>query len=131
MAGRAVHSWVGSYECTVSHGNVVLPQYLTGMLVLQILIARGVPLQLDEPEQADAELLALAAHTDASLALCLEGLSAVIALPCCGALKPAADLILERFGQDATVPLRIGELILCADAQVCDLPSSPSPPCLP
>ena len=74
-------------------------------------------LQLEQPEQADAELLALAGHKDASAALCLAGLSAVLKLPGCSALKPAADIILERFATDATccdctVPLRMVEVLL-------------------
>ena len=68
--------------------------------------------QLEQPEQADAELLALVAHKDASAALCLAGLSAVVQAPRCSALKPGADIVLERFAEDHTVPLRMLEVLL-------------------
>ncbi len=72
------------------------------------------PLQLDRPEEADAELLALVLHKDASAALCLASLTAVLEAPGCSALKPAADIVLERFAEDATVPLRLVQALLGA-----------------
>ena len=63
-----------------------------------------VPLQLEQPDQAAAELLALVEHKDASADLCLEALSAIIQETRCGALKPAADVMMERFAEDASVP---------------------------
>ena len=74
--------------------------------------------QLEQPEQADGELLALVAHRDASAALCLAGLSAVLQQPRCGALKPAADIVLERFARDAAVALRLVEVLLGSDEKV-------------
>ena len=74
--------------------------------------------QLEQPEQADAELLTLVAHRDASAALCLAGLSAVLQQPRCGALKPAADIVLERFARDAAVALRLVEVLLGSDEKV-------------
>ena len=74
-------------------------------------------LQLDQPEQADAELLAMVAHKDATLAQCLEAVSAVVGAPGCGALKPAVDIILERFAKDTSTPLRLVEILLSAEAQ--------------
>jgi len=97
------------------------------MMTLKISFA----LQLEQPEQADAELLALVGHKDASAALCLAGLSAVLKLPGCCALKPAADIILERFATDATccvctVPLRMVELLLGdTEEEACYSPHTP------
>ena len=71
-------------------------------------------LQLGEAEQADAELLALVAHKDACASLCLAGFSAAIREPRCNAMKPAADILLERFAEDATVPLRMVQTLLGA-----------------
>ncbi|CAL5220290.1 g2275 [Coccomyxa viridis] len=71
-------------------------------------------IQLDRPEEADAELLALVLHKDASAALCLASLTAVLEAPGCSALKPAADIVLERFAEDATVPLRLVQALLGA-----------------
>ena len=60
--------------------------------------------QLERPEQAGAELQALVSHEDCSADLCLDALSAVIQGSCCSALKPAADIVLERFAGDGTAP---------------------------
>ncbi len=75
-------------------------------------------LQLKKPEQADAELLALVLHKDASAALCLAALSAALKAPCCSALKSAADIVLERFAEDATVPLRLVQALLGTSKEV-------------
>ena len=97
------------------------------MVTLKISFA----LQLEQPEQADAELLALAGHKDVSAALCLAGISAVLKLPGCSALKPAADIILERFATDTTccvctVPLRMVELLLgVSEEEACYFPRTP------
>ncbi len=71
-------------------------------------------LQLGEPDQADAELLALVTHKNASAALCLGALLVVIQSPSCSALKPAAGILLERFAEDATVPLHMVQELLGA-----------------
>ena len=73
--------------------------------------------QLEEPDQADAELLTLVMHKDASAALCLAALSAAIQAPCCIALKSATDMVLERFAEDATVPPRIIKALLTASEE--------------
>ena len=79
-------------------------------------------LQLKQPEQADAELLALVAHKDASAVLCLAALSAVLQAPRCSALRHAADLVLERFAEDATMPVRLVRACLGASQkEVCIL----------
>ena len=69
-------------------------------------------MQLEGKDQADAELLALVMHKDASAESCLAALSAALKAPNCGALKSAADIVLERFAEDATVPLRFVEALL-------------------
>ena len=74
-------------------------------------------MQLDQPEQADAELLAMVAHKDATFAQCLEAVSAAVDAPDCGALKPAVDIILEGFAKDTSTPLRLAEILLSAEAQ--------------
>ncbi|CAL5220282.1 g2267 [Coccomyxa viridis] len=81
------------------------------------LTAMAALLQLKKPEQADAELLALVLHKDASAALCLEALSAALKAPCCSALKPSAGIVLERFADDATVPLRLVQALLSASKE--------------
>ena len=69
--------------------------------------------QLEQHEEAEAELLALAGHQDASLAMCLHALAAATGRARTGgALKAAAEIILDRFAADATAPLRIVELLL-------------------
>ncbi len=70
--------------------------------------------QLDRSEQADAELLALVMHKDASAKLCLAALSAALKAPRCSALKPAADIVLQRCAEDAAVPLRLVQTLLGA-----------------
>lgn len=68
---------------------------------------------MEQHEEAEAELLALAGHQDASLAMCLQALAAAAGQArTSGALKAAAEIILERFAADATAPLRIVELLL-------------------
>lgn len=61
-------------------------------------------MQLERPEQAEAELQALVSHRSVSADLCLEALSTVIQESRCSALKPAADILLGRFAEDATAP---------------------------
>ena len=69
-------------------------------------------MQLEGTDQADAELLALVLHKDASAERCLAALSAALKAPRCSALKSAADIVLERFAEDATVPLRLVQALL-------------------
>ena len=71
-------------------------------------------LQLGEPDQADAELLALVTHKDASAALCLGAFLVAVQSSGCSALKPAVDILLERFAEDATVPLHMVQELLGA-----------------
>ena len=59
----------------------------------------------------------MVAHKDATLAQCLDAVSAVLGAPGCGALKPAVDITLERFAQDTSTPLRLVEMLLSAEAQ--------------
>ena len=86
--------------------------------------------QLEQHKEAEAELLALAGHQDASLAMCLQALAAAAGQARTGgALKAAAEIILDRFAADATAPLRIVELLLLDNVSPhlphhanCDLP---------
>ena len=88
-------------------------------------------MQLDQPEQADAELLAMVAHKDATLAQCLEALSAVVGAPGCGALEPAVDIVLERFAKGTSAPLRLVEILLSAEAQAREAFKQPQLICPP
>ena len=63
-------------------------------------------------EGTDAELLALVLHKDVSAEQCLAALSGALKAPHCSALKAAADIVLERFAEDATVPLRLVQAFL-------------------
>ena len=74
-------------------------------------------MQLEGTDQADAELLELVLHKDASAELCLAALSAALKAPRCSALKSAADIVLERFAGDATVPLRLVQALLSASEE--------------
>ena len=74
-------------------------------------------MQLEGTDQADAELLELVLHKDASAELCLAALSAALKAPRCIALKSAADIVLERFAGDATVPLRLVQALLSASEE--------------
>ena len=74
-------------------------------------------MQLEGTDQADAELLAAVLQKDASAELCLAALSAALKAPRCSALKSAADIVMERFAEDATVPLRIVEALLEASRE--------------
>ena len=74
-------------------------------------------MQLEGTDQADADLLALVLQKDASAELCLAALSAALEAPRCSALKSAADIVMERFAEDATVPLRFVEALLEASGQ--------------
>ena len=74
-------------------------------------------LQLEKPAQANAELLALVSHKDASAALGLAALSAVLQAPCCNAVKPAIDHVLERFAEDATVAVSLVQALLGASEE--------------
>ncbi|CAL5220263.1 g2244 [Coccomyxa viridis] len=69
-------------------------------------------MQTEGTDQADAELLALVLHKDAFAERCLAALSAALKAPRCSALKSAADIVLERFAEDATVPLRLVQALL-------------------
>ncbi|CAL5220288.1 g2273 [Coccomyxa viridis] len=69
-------------------------------------------IQLDQLQEAHAKLVALVLHKDASAALCLTALSAAIQAPRCSPLRPAADMMLQRFAEDAAVPLSIVEALL-------------------
>ncbi|CAL5220262.1 g2243 [Coccomyxa viridis] len=77
-------------------------------------------MQLEGTDQADAELLELVLHKDASAELCLAALSAALKAPRCIALKSAADIVLERFAGDATVPLRLVQALLSASEEKAD-----------
>lgn len=87
-------------------------------------------LQLEQHEEAEAELLALAGHQGASLAMCLQALAAAAGRARTGgALKAAAEIILDRFAADSTAPLHIVELLLLDNVSPylphhanCDLP---------
>ncbi len=81
--------------------------YLTGCLSWQ----------LGEADRAGTELLALAAHADASLGACTEGFASLLGGRGGRAevLKSAADLLLERFAGDAAVPVQLAALIFGQD----------------
>ena len=69
--------------------------------------------QLEEPEKAGAELLALIMNRDASASQCLAAISAARqASPPCSALKRAAGMVVKRFADDATVPHRMVSALL-------------------
>ena len=74
-------------------------------------------MQLEGTDQADAELLALVLDKNASAEMCLAALSAALKGPRCGALKSAAYIVIERFAEDATVPLRFVKALLEASGQ--------------
>lgn len=70
-------------------------------------------MQLGQREEAEAELLALAAHKDASVQFCMEAFSAMIeANSGTESLKAAAELILDRSQRETYVPVKIVEAIL-------------------
>ena len=59
----------------------------------------------------------MVAHKDATLAQCLDAVSAVVGTQGCGALKPAVDILLQQFAKDTSTPLRLVEILLSAEAQ--------------
>ena len=68
---------------------------------------------MGQKEEAEAELLALAAHADASLQFCMEAFSAMIeANSGTESLKAAADLIFDRLQRETHAPVKIIEAIL-------------------
>lgn len=84
---------------------------------------------MNQKDDAELELLALAAHRCAPISLCLEALSAMIhANGSNENLKTAADLIIERFPGEPSVPVKIVELILGQRREVCPMlmPRNPS-----
>ena len=77
-------------------------------------------MQLGQTEEAETELLALTAHGEASLGMCMEAFAALLGKGRAEALKSAADLIIERFKSSAYVPVKLAELILGQKEEVCD-----------
>jgi len=76
--------------------------------------------QMNQSDDAVSELLALAAHRCAPISLCLEALSATIHANSSNEnLKTAASLIIERFPEETSVPVKIVELILGQTREVC------------
>ena len=70
-------------------------------------------LQLGEADRAEAELLGLAAHDEASVAACMDGFRQLLGSQTARleALQSTADLLLERFPGDASVPLLLVQLV--------------------
>ena len=83
--------------------------------------------QLGDADRAGTELLALAAHPDASLGACTEGFAALLGGrgERAEVLKSATDLLLERFSGDAAVPVQLAALIFGQD-QVALRPGLPA-----
>lgn len=68
---------------------------------------------MGQKDEAEAELLVLAAHKEASIQICIEALSVVLdASSGAESLKTAASLIIDRFPGETYVPVKIVELIM-------------------
>lgn len=104
--------------CSAKQGLVIMVATLKVRTVKPQLSASAywistVELQLGQREEAEAELLALAAHKDASIQFCMEAFSGMIeANSGTESLKAAADLVLDRLQKETIVPVKIIEAIL-------------------
>ena len=69
--------------------------------------------QLGQADSAGTQLLELAAHADASLGCCIEGLAALLGSHSAHreTLKSAVGLMLERFPGDTRLPIWLAELV--------------------
>ncbi len=74
---------------------------------------------MGQTDKAEQELLALAAHSDASSQLCLEAISALIyANSGAESLRTAASLIIDRFPGETFVPVKVVEYIMGLKGEV-------------